>query len=96
MEEQDEPVVDNKLIHKGVLHKLVNNGGSIALNRNFGLRLVYNEENPNDPFVELRLFAIPIGKKYKGNINPSLARSQKKKEKESKIPEIEEHEEETL
>lgn len=81
----NETVIDTKLINKFALHKLAANGGSVKLNNRFGLRVVYNENNPNSPMVELRVFVIPLGTIYKGNINPSLARTTKKKEKKVDI-----------
>ncbi len=36
-------------------------------------------------FVEARLFAIPVGTIYKGNINPGVRKAQKKKKEEIKI-----------
>ena len=91
MQNENEVVIDRTLVNKFALHKLAENGGSIKFNH-FGIRIVYNPDQPNRPMVEARLFAVPIGTIYKGNINPSLAKMAKKKEaaEEFKIEESEE------
>jgi len=73
--EENEVIIDKKLIHTGALHKLISNGGSIKFNH-FGIRIVYNPQYPNRPMVEARLFAVPMGAIYKGNVNPSLGRAE--------------------
>lgn len=80
IEADNDVVIETKLIHKGALFGLVNNGGSISF-RNHYIRIVYDGDNPERPFVELRLCAIPQGKIYKGNINPSLFKKLQKEEK---------------
>jgi len=92
--QEEEAVIDKKFIHKGVLHKLAQSGGSIKFNR-FGIRVAYDPDNPTKPFVEIQLFAIPMDVAYKGKINPYIARNAKKdklekeKQKEFKIEEEE-------
>lgn len=88
--ENEKAVLDTKLIHSGMLHKLAGNGGSIKLNNRFGVEIKYNQKNPTSPFVELSVFIIPIGNTFKGQINPSLARIQANKEKIEKAKKEEE------
>lgn len=87
MKEQDkEVVIDTKLMHFGLLHKFVQNGGSIKFNNYpFGIRITGN----GTAFVEVSLFAVPSGTSYTGHINPTAP----KKQKEIKKIEVQEEDE---
>jgi len=84
--EEKEIVIDTKKVHFGHLHSLIQNGGSIKFhNFPFGIRL----RGIGGPYVNVELFAIPVGVEYKGHMNP---RKPKETKKEPKI-EVEEDEE---
>ena len=83
--EDDKAVLDTKLLHSGMLHGWINNGGAIKLNNRFGIEIKYNDKNPTSPFIEMSVFVIPMGSKFTGKINPSLARAQATKEKQEKL-----------
>ena len=81
---EDIAILDSKLIHKGILHKLIGNGGKLKLNNRFGIEIKYNPNNPDNPMVEIISFLVPLGSQFKGQINPSVARAQAKVRKEEK------------
>lgn len=85
--ENEKAVLDTKMLHSGILHKLAANGGLIKLNNRFGIEIKYNPNNPTAPFVEVSVFVIPIGSAFTGQVNPSLARAQANKEKAEKAKE---------
>ena len=80
--------LDNKMIHKGALFKLVNNGGTLKLNNMFGISINHNHANPSSPFVEIRVFAVPINSKFEGNINPTLTKTKLIKAKPPEGPKL--------
>ncbi len=86
--------VDTKLYNKQMLHKLIENGGTIKFN-NIGIfGLSHNPNNPESQMVELKLGFAPAGQKFKGHVNPTLSKKVYKKPEKAKIEIVEDEVEE--
>lgn len=75
-------ILDKKIIHSGMIHKLTASGGDMVLEKNYGIRIV-----PKDKWVEVQILCYSEQPNFKLNFayNKPVAKSEKEVEKETQL-----------